>query len=119
MALDDGVPKTKLINAIPFYAPIWTTTGGGTPQLKLCGMQDIQNYISEHGMTETWDADVGQNYAERTDGDSLIQIWVEDAKSIKEKLDVMQADDIAGVAEWRLQFETADVWDVIADYMNS
>ena len=29
----------------------------------------------------------------------------------------MQAHNIAGVAEWCLGMESADVWDVIADYM--
>ena len=47
-----------------------------------------------------------------------IQIWVEDAQSIQQKLDVMQSFGIKGVAEWRLQFETADVWDTISNYMN-
>ena len=29
----------------------------------------------------------------------------------------MTAADLAGVAEWKLEFDTADVWDVIANYM--
>lgn len=117
MALDK-VPKDKVINAVPFYSRIWKTQGG-TVSSEAYGMQDIQNYISEHGMTVSWDAATGQNYTEASDGDTLVQIWVEDAQSLKEKLDVMAADDIAGVAEWKLSFETPDVWDVIAAYMGS
>ena len=63
-------------------------------------------------------AEAGQNYAETTEDGRKIQIWVEDAQSIQQKLDVMQSFGIKGVAEWRLQFETADVWDTISNYMN-
>ena len=42
---------------------------------------------------------------------------MEDAESIEAKLTSMKANGIAGVAEWRLGFETADVWDVIAAYI--
>lgn len=83
-------------------------------------MQDIQDYITSHGMTQNWDATTGQNYAEMTDADgTLVQIWVEDAQSIQQKLDVMQSYGIKGVAEWKLQYETADVWDVISNYVTS
>ncbi len=111
------VPAQKLINAIPFYSRIWYTENGKVTS-EAYGMQDIQNFISEHNMSVNWNAEAGQNYAETTEGDKLIQIWVEDSQSIKQKLDVMTANKLAGVAEWRLQFETADVWDVISNYMN-
>ncbi len=113
----EKVDKSKVINAVPFYSRIWKTYNG-TVTSEAYGMQDIADYIANNGMTETWDSETGQNYAERTDSDgALIQIWVEDDKSIQQKLDVMTSADIAGVAEWKLEFDTASVWDVIADYM--
>ena len=117
MALDDGIAKDRLINAIPFYSRIWETENGQVSS-KALGMQDIQDFIQTHGMTESWNAETGQNYAETTEDGTKIQIWVEDAQSIQQKLDVMQSFGIKGVAEWRLQFETADVWDTISNYMN-
>ncbi len=117
MALDDGIAKDRLVNAIPFYSRIWETENGQVSS-KALGMQDIQDFIQAHGMTESWNAETGQNYAETTENGTKIQIWVEDAQSIQQKLDVMQSFGIKGVAEWRLQFETADVWDTISNYMN-
>jgi spore germination protein YaaH len=116
-ALNAGVDKDRLINAIPFYSRVWKTENGSVSSTAL-GMADIQTYMAEHGMTASWDASVGQNYAETTENGVLIQIWVEDAQSIQQKLDVMQSFGIKGVAEWKLQFETADVWDNIANYVN-
>ena len=111
------VDADRVINAIPFYSRIWKTTNG-TVTSEAYGMEDIQEYITNHNMTVSWDSSTGQYYAETTEGDTLIQIWVEDAESIRQKLDVMQAYGIKGVAEWRLQFETADIWDEISDYMD-
>jgi len=34
------------------------------------------------------------------------------------KLNIMQNYDIAGVAAWLLGHESANVWDVIEEYMN-
>jgi spore germination protein YaaH len=112
------VPREKVINALPFYARIWWTRPDGVTS-EAHGMADIRTFISNHGMSVSWDSKTAQNYAETTEGDALIQIWIEDAQSIREKLNVMQANEIAGVAEWRLQFETPDIWDEIANYMNS
>lgn len=109
------VPSTKLVNAVPFYSRIWKTTGTQVTS-EAHGMQDIRDYIAAHNMSVTWSAEAGQNYAEVREGDTLIQIWVEDAQSIAQKIDVMRTANIAGIAEWRLDFETPDVWDVIAAY---
>ena len=45
------------------------------------------------------------------------RFWLEDADSIEAKLGIMAGNNLAGVAEWRLGFETADVWDKIAAYV--
>lgn len=113
----DLVPADKVINSIPFYTRLWTTSGGELSS-KALHMDGAANYISEKGIEMKWDENTCQFYGEYTDenGD-FYQIWNEDAKSIEAKLSVMQSQGIAGVAEWALGFETADVWDVIADYM--
>ncbi len=116
-ALNAGVEKDRLINAVPFYSRVWKTENGQVSSSAL-GMEQVQSYMAEHGMTAAWDASTGQNYAETTENGTLIQIWVEDAQSIQQKLDVMQSFGIKGIAEWKLQFETADVWDNIANYVN-
>ena len=116
MALE-VVDADRIINAIPFYSRIWKTESGSVSS-EAYGMQDIADYIALHGMTKSWSSEAAQYYAETTEDGVLIQIWVEDSESIRQKLDVMQTFGIKGVAEWRLQFETADVWDVISDYMD-
>ena len=111
-----SVKAEKLINGIPFYSRIWKTAADGVSS-EAYGMNEIQSFIANHGMTVEWNAAAGQNYAEVSEDEATYQIWIEDADSIETKLEVMQAHSIAGVAEWCLGMESSDVWGVIADYM--
>ena len=110
------VSKEKLINGIPFYTRVWKTTAEGVSS-QAYGMNEVQTFIANHGMTVEWNASAEQNYAEVHEDDATYQIWIEDAESIEKKLEVMQSHSIAGVAQWCLGMESSDVWDVIADYM--
>jgi spore germination protein YaaH len=111
------VPAEKVINAIPFYTRIWETTGT-TLDSQAVGMELAQQYIEDHAITTRWDEETCQNYGEYQSGDTYCQVWLEDAESIQVKLNIMENYGIAGVAEWKLGFETSDVWDVIEAYVN-
>mgnify|MGYP002511008352 FL=1 len=111
------VPANKVINAIPFYTRIWETSGT-TVSSQAVGMELAQQYISDHGIDISWDETTCQNYGEYQSGSSYYQVWLEDADSIRVKLNIMSKYGIAGVAEWKLGFETASIWDVIEEYMN-
>ena len=63
-----------------------------------------------------WDEVTCQNYAEWMEGNVLNQIWLEDAESLMVKLNVMQAKNIAGVAVWRLGYETPAIWELLYAY---
>ena len=111
------VPAEKVINAIPFYTRIWETTGDGISS-QAVDMATAELFISNHGITAEWDETTCQNYGEYTSGDSRYQVWLEDADSIKVKLNVMENYGIGGVAEWRLGFEKPEIWDVIGEYLD-
>lgn len=111
------VPASKIINGIPFYSRIWDTTGV-TVTSQAVGMQTASNYFKDHSIEKVWDEETCQYYGEYTEGSTLHQIWLEDAESIAVKLNVMDVNGIAGVAEWRLGYETPDIWEVIGEYLN-
>lgn len=111
------VPAGKVINALPFYTRIWETRGTDLSS-QAVGMEMAAEYVANHGIVTRWDETACQNYGEFQEGDTLCQVWLEDAESIKVKLNIMEKYDIAGVAAWRLGFETADIWDVIEEYLN-
>lgn len=111
------VPAEKVINAVPFYTRIWKSGPEGlSSEAVTMGM--AQEFVGNHGITVRWDETTCQNYGEIQEGDTFYQVWLEDADSIRVKLNIMENYDIAGVAAWRLGHETANVWDVIEEYMN-
>lgn len=112
------VPADRLINGVPFYTRVWKGTDGNLSSIAI-GMSEVQQYIRNNNLPVIWNETDGQNYAEGVANDGVYaRVWVEDAQSIRMKLNVMQANGLAGVASWRLGYETPDIWDVIGEYMN-
>lgn len=114
----EEVPAEKIINAIPFYTRLWKTSGG-TVSCETIGMDLAENWVNTSGVELYWDNETCQYYGEIQKDGTLYQIWMEDSESIQVKLSVMEANNIAGVAEWKLDFENPVVWDVIEAYVNS
>ena len=114
----EEVPAEKIINAIPFYTRLWKTEGG-TVSSEAIGMDMAQNWVDTNGVELNWNNEACQYYGEVQKDNVLYQIWLEEEESIQVKLNVMDANNIAGVAEWKLGFEKDSVWDIIEAYMNS
>ena len=112
------VPANKIINALPFYTRVWKMKNGEVTSEAL-DMETAANFISNNGVETRWDEKTCQNYGEIQKGETLYQVWLEDAKSIETKLTVMKNYNLGGVAAWKLGFETPDIWTVIEAYMNS
>jgi len=112
------VPSQKVINAIPFYTRVWKTTGGDVSSEAL-GMDAASAFVKDNGVEINWDPVTCQYYGEKQMGSTLYQVWLEEEESIKAKLNVMDAHNLAGVAEWKLGFENKAIWDTIATYLNN
>jgi spore germination protein YaaH len=114
------MPADQVICGIPFYTRVWTEKFGQSAIIsEVLGMDGTKNYAKENQMTETWDASLGQNVATVETSDARYTIWMEDEQSMEEKLKVIQSADLAGVAEWKLGFECADVWSLISEYIET
>ena len=110
------VPAEKVINGIPFYTRIWTTENG-TLTSQAVGMRQAADFVSNHGIQLNWDDITCQNYGEKQEGSKFHQVWMEDDESIAAKLSAMQHHGLAGVAAWKLGFDTPSVWDTIGAYL--
>lgn len=114
------MPADQVICGIPFYTRVWTEKFGQSAiTSEVLDMDGAKNYAKENQMTETWDASLGQNVATVETSDARYTIWMEDEQSMEEKLKVIQSADLAGVAEWKLGFECADVWSLISEYIET
>ena len=111
------VPKEKVINGLPFYTRFWTVDeNDNILDVQTLPMAKGTETVSAAGVTPEWDENTAQDYAEWKDGSKTNKIWLENAKSIQAKLDVMKVHDIGGAAIWQLAFGTDDVFAVIDEY---
>ena len=123
--VEEGVQDTitevsaqRTILAIPFYTRLWKTTGGALTS-EAIGMDEAQKVLAENGVEAVWDGSVSQNYATFEKENSTYQIWLEDAKSIAEKVKLIPKYNLAGVAQWKLGFENNSIWQTISDNLQS
>lgn len=112
------VPANKVVNALPFYTIVWTTNGTSVSDEYLT-MNNLSAFLKQVNVEPVWDETTCQNYLEWQSGAGLKQVWLEDADSIRVKLNVMTANEIGGVAVWRIGYGTPVVWELIRLYAES
>lgn len=112
------VPAKRTILAIPFYTRLWKTTDGGALTSEAIGMDQAQQAISDNGAETYWDKTTSQNYGTYEGDGATYQIWLEDSKSIAEKVKLIPKYKLAGVAKWKLGFENSGIWSVITENLS-
>lgn len=119
------VDPSQVIIGMPFYTRLWkeSIVDGETKVTSSAhSMAQASNILSQNGVKPEWDKTTGQYYAEYSLGKDLYKIWLEEDKSIEEKLKVIFADHkqgkVAGVASWKLGLEKSDIWNIILKYVN-
>ena len=140
--LEDGiaealksVPAEKLVAGVPFFTRLWFETPKTEDELAAeagteaasypnnvtsyaYGMDEAAEVVSAAGVQPEWDDAAKQNYAQWEADGGVYKIWLEDDQSLEEKLKVIKANNLAGVAEWSLGMEDSGVWDLILQYVN-
>lgn len=128
-----GVPENQIILGMPFYTRIWEETPKtGASDLEMAsedyvpyelssravGMKDQNSTVASKGAAITWLPEMGQNYAEWSENGLTYKVWLEDAMSLEQKLQVVQNHSLAGGAFWKVTMEDPSVWDVIVNYLS-
>ena len=108
------VPAERVINAVPFYSRLWKTLAG-TLSSEAIGMGQAQEVVQKYKVETYWDKNTSQNYGAFESEGAEFQIWIEDAQAIAEKVKLSSKYNLAGVAAWKLGFESSDVWQAISD----
>lgn len=114
----EEVPADKLVNALPFYTILWKSEGAKVTDDYLT-LNNTADFVARMKLIPRWDDETCQNYVEWTSGAVKYQLWLEDEESIAAKLSVMSAQDIAGVAVWRLGYGTESVWNLIREWVRA
>lgn len=109
------VPKEKLVLGIPFYTRLWTVQNGSVVSQKALGMSASHAWLSSQQVT-CYKDETGLLYAEKTEGLVTYKVWLEDEDSVRERLQLAETYDLAGIAAWSRGFEREGVWGAIEAY---
>lgn len=128
-----GVPAEQVVLGLPFYTRIWAETpkeeAGDSAEAaaddyvgydlssEAVSMAEARSRVDAGGGEIVWLDDVGQNYAQYERDGVTYKVWLEDAKSLELKLQVVKDEKLGGAAFWKAGMETADVWDTIVSYL--
>jgi len=112
------VPASKLLLGIPLYTRIWTIDSTGkiiaNPSAK---MPTVRSTIESKSLTPVWLDKEKQYYVEYANGANTSKIWIEDSRSIANRLDLVSQYNLAGSACWQLSQGEDKIWDVFHDML--
>lgn len=112
------VAKEKTIIAVPFYSRLWKETKDNEVSSESLSMTPASQVFVNNGIEPVWSETYGSYYGEYEKDDALYKIWLEDARSIEEKMKVIYDADVAGIGAWKLGLEKEEIWNVIIRYLN-
>jgi spore germination protein YaaH len=119
----DLVPAERLVMGIPFYNRVWRetmATGEVRHHGGAMGTNTTRNFFEERGVEWVWDFEIGSYFGEVSgiyEGETVIfRVWLEDARSVQEKMHIFYDNRLAGVAMWSRGFEIPEFWEVIGRY---
>ena len=112
----EDIKPEKIILGMPLYTRMWKTDQNGKSTSSVVNMNKIEEKLPKD-VTKVWDEQLKQNYVEYTEGNTKYQIWLEDEKSIKEKLTLINKYNLAGGAYWEKDRETEGIWGLTKDML--
>lgn len=110
----EGVDKSKLILAMPFYTRLWKETDGTLTS----SVVNMRSVTVPESTEKTWDENTKQFYIEYEKDGAIYKMWIEDEESLKAKLDLVNRYDLAGAAYWSKDRELNTVWNIIDEKLN-
>ena len=118
-ALEKLIPAEQHIVALPFYSRLWeekTKDGKVDLSCEAYSMRGVQEVVADSKAELKWDDATSMNYLEYKKGKNLYKMWVEDEKSLEEKMKAVSEAGVGGMAFWKLGLEKAEIWETIVKY---
>ena len=108
----EDVKKEKIILGIPLYTRMWKETDGKITSSVVNMNQIEENLPPESTVERKWNDELKQYYVEYKMNNTVYRMWIEDEKSITEKLNLIKKYELAGAAFWEKDRETENVWQI-------
>ena len=114
----EEIKSDKIILAIPLYSRLWTEDSSGkVVKQTTVSLKNMYNVIPD-GVEKQWDDNLKQYYVEYQDGQYTKKIWIEDEKSLTEKINLIKNNNLAGVASWEKGMETDNFWTFLKESLD-
>lgn len=103
------VPPSKLLLGVPLYGREWVQGAHGVTSHSLA-FSDLRRYLDDPATQRYWDDLYRTAWFRLQDGDSVRTAWFDDARSLREKLKLVDLYHLRGYAAWRLGVEDPAFW---------
>lgn len=114
----EDVNPEKIILGIPLYMRLWEEEDDGTANSEVVNMRDMFDVLPENQVA-TWDEELKQYYVEYEENGKKYKMWVENEKSVGEKINLANQYNLAGIAFWEKDRETNDdFWTFVKEQLN-
>lgn len=114
----EEIESNKIILAIPLYTRLWTEDSSGkVVKQSTVTMKNIDSILPS-GVNKQWDDNLKQYYVEYQDGQYTKKMWIEDEKSLKEKINLINSNNLGGVASWEKGMETDNFWTFLKENLD-
>jgi len=116
------VPHYRLILGIPFYNRVWRENPitGAVNHHGAWNTAVTREFFENNNVEWVWDANLASYFGEvvTLEGGETVRtfVWLEDARSIQEKLHLFTDNNLGGIAVWSRGLAIPEFWEVIAPY---
>lgn len=114
----EEIESNKIILAIPLYTRLWTEDSSGKVIKQSTVTIKNVDSILPSGVNKQWDDNLKQYYVEYQDGQYTKKMWIEDEKSLKEKINLINSNNLGGVASWEKGMETDNFWTFLKENLD-
>lgn len=114
----EDVDPEKIILGIPLYMRLWEEDDDGTAKPEVVNMKDMFDVLPENQVAKL-DEELKQYYVEYEEDGKTYKMWVENEKSVGEKINLANQYNLAGIAFWEKDRETNDeFWTFVKEQLN-
>lgn len=118
VGIQEEIPSEKVILGIPFYTRLWKEDSDGKISSVTVNMKAV-DVVLPANVERVWDDTLKQNYVEYEQEGYTYKMWIEDERSIKAKLSLVQQYNLGGVAFWEKDRETETIWSSVAEVIKN
>ena len=105
----------KTVLGMPLYGYDWIINKTPREKARALGHDATMELLQRHGGQHGYDAARQSDWIRYRRDDEEHEVWFESARSLRPKLEVMQAARLAGFGVWRLGHEDPAFWEVLKE----